>query len=82
MLWTQELTTARAEVHQLQTALMSRDAELEKKRMEITSLQQDKSSLDKLLQEKQAEIQELQTRLQAAVVSLLLIVAQLHGNKE
>lgn len=65
----QELTSARAEVHKQQTALMQRDAELEHRNVEVAALQRDKASLDKLLQERQAEIQELQTRLQAAVVS-------------
>lgn len=50
---------------------MQKDADLERRNMEINILQQDRNSLDRLLQEKDSEIRELQTRLQAAVVSLL-----------
>ena len=46
----QEVTTARAEAHKLQTELMQRDAELERKNVEVASLQRDKAQLDKLLQ--------------------------------
>ena len=46
----QELTTARMEHSKVQTALMAKDAELERRNVEIGSLQSDKSSLDKLLQ--------------------------------
>lgn len=46
----QELTTARMEHSKAQTALMAKDAELERKNVEIGSLQADKASLDKLLQ--------------------------------
>lgn len=46
----QELTTARLEHSRAQTALMAKDAELERKNMENSSLQADKASLDKLLQ--------------------------------
>jgi hypothetical protein len=38
------------ECSRVQTSLMSRDAELERKNVEIGSLQSDKASLDKLLQ--------------------------------
>ena len=46
----QEITAARMECSRVQTSLMSRDAELERKNVEIGSLQSDKASLDKLLQ--------------------------------
>ena len=48
--WLQELTAARMESHKAQTALMQRDAELERRNVEIASLQSDKAGLDKLLQ--------------------------------
>lgn len=46
----QELTSARMEHSKAQTALMAKDAELERHNVEISSLQSDKASLDKLLQ--------------------------------
>ena len=48
--WLQELTAVRMESHKAQTALMQRDAELERRNVEIASLQSDKAGLDKLLQ--------------------------------
>ena len=62
----QELTAARAEAHRLQTALMQRDADLERRAVEVGSLQRDKVTLDKMLQEQQAEQGELQARLASA----------------
>lgn len=64
----QEVTAARSEVHKLQTALMQKDAELERRNLENRSLAQDKASLERLLQERDSDIQELQTRLQAGAV--------------
>ena len=64
----QEVTAARSEVHKLQTSLMQRDAELERRNLENRSLAQDKASLERLLQERESEIQELQARLQAGAV--------------
>lgn len=62
----QELTAARLEQSRCQTALMSRNAELERRGVEVGALQADKASLDKLLQERQGEIGELQARVAAA----------------
>lgn len=49
-----ELTAARMEHSKVQTALMARDAELERRNVEIGSLQSDKASLDKMLQVRHA----------------------------
>jgi len=65
----QNCTAARAEAHALQTQLMQRDAEVERRKVELDSIARDKTSLERLLQEKQSDIEELQTRLQAAAVS-------------
>lgn len=46
----QELTAARMEHSKAQTALMSKDAELERRAVEVAALQSDKAGLDKLLQ--------------------------------
>lgn len=69
----QEATNARKEVHSLQTQLMQRDAELERRSVELDVAKSDKNSLEKLLREKEADVNELQTRLQSISEKVLVL---------
>lgn len=69
----QEATNARKEVHSLQTQLMQRDAELERRTVELDVAKSDKSSLEKLLREKEADVNELRTRLKSISEKVLVL---------
>ena len=61
-----DATTAKAKVHSLESELMQRDAEAERRKMDGDNILRDRNALQRLVEEKQSDIESLQIRLQAA----------------